>query len=599
MRIKWLSVIRVIGLLFVLLYHYFIKQFPGGFVGVDLFFTLSGYLTTAMLIDEFAAHKKIDIIPFFRRRIYRILPPLVLTILLVVPLALTIRNDFIANIGSQITAALGFVTNFFEILSGGSYENQFSPHLFVHTWTLAIEMQFYIIWAGFIWFMARTARTIGQLRGTIFLSSSILFLFSFLGMFISAFFISNYSAIYYSTFTHIFPFFIGSILATIVGVKQTTHSFHKLVEQFSIRNLLLIFAGGFGIELLLLFFLQFSSIWTYLFGFLLSSLATAAMIFSARILHEKTPHITEPKTILFIANISYGMYLFHWPFLIIFSQLLPSIVAVILSLIFSTILSTISFYVLEPYIVGKVGKLFGLAVDLKPYKKHITIGFSLLTVLNIAICFFAPKLGNFDKENMISSLYQAQTQLATTRAGVENAQATSYEIQEGVTIFGDSVTVRASTAVQTALPDAQIDGTVSRHLTEISGLISLYKKNNTLKQTVVVALGTNTSDNYQELLDQLVKEFPKGHRLIFVTPYDGNYTPSNSLAYQTGQYEKELANQYDYISIADWYQAAKDNPNIWINTDLVHFNLETDGATIFATTIKDAVEASANGPIKN
>ena len=121
MRIKWLSVIRVIGLLFVLLYHYFIKQFPGGFVGVDLFFTLSGYLTTAMLIDEFAAHKKIDIIAFFRRRIYRILPPLVLTILLVVPLALTIRNDFIANIGSQITAALGFVTNFFEILSGGCY----------------------------------------------------------------------------------------------------------------------------------------------------------------------------------------------------------------------------------------------------------------------------------------------------------------------------------------------------------------------------------------------------------------------------------------------------------------------------------------------
>lgn len=129
---------------------------------------------------------------------------------------------------------------------------------------------------------------------------------------------------------------------------------------------------------------------------------------------------------------------------------------------------------------------------------------------------------------MISSLYQAQTQLATTRAGVENAQATSYEIQEGIAIFGDSVTVRASSAVQTALPDAQIDGTVSRHLTEISGLISLYKKNNTRKQTVVVALGTNTSDNYQELLDQLVKEFPKGHRLIFVTPYDGNYTPSNS-----------------------------------------------------------------------
>ncbi len=107
-----------------------------------------------------------------------------------------------------------------------------------------------------------------------------------------------------------------------------------------------------------------------------------------------------------------------------------------------------------------------------------------------------------------------------------------------------------------------------------------------MKETVVVALGTNTTDNYQELLDQLVKDFPKGRRLIFVTPYDGNFTPSESISYQTGQYEKELAEKYDYISIADWYQVAKDNPPIWYNTDLVHFNLESNGGEVFAQTIK-------------
>ncbi len=136
--------------------------------GVDLFFTLSGYLTTALLIDEFAKHKKIDIVSFFRRRFYRILPPLVLTILLVLPLALLVRNDFIANIGNQIAAALGFMTNFFEILSGGSYENQFSPHLFVHTWTLAIEVQYYLVWAGLVWYLTRISKSVGQLRGSIF-----------------------------------------------------------------------------------------------------------------------------------------------------------------------------------------------------------------------------------------------------------------------------------------------------------------------------------------------------------------------------------------------------------------------------------------------
>ncbi|NQN49779.1 acyltransferase [Streptococcus suis] len=599
MKIKWLSLIRVIGLVFVLLYHFFIKNFPGGFVGVDLFFTLSGYLTTALLIDEFSKNNKIDIFGFFKRRFYRILPPLVLTILLVLPLTLLIRNDFRANIGSQVAAALGFMTNFFEIFAGGSYENQFAPHLFVHTWTLAIEVQYYILWAGYIWFMAKISNSVGQLRGTIFLTSSSLFILSFLAMFVSSFFTDNFSSIYYSSFTHTFPFFLGGILATIAGVNNTTIQFHQLVEKLSLIKTLAIFAGGLAIELILLFTLQFSSIWTYLVGLLLSSLATAAMIFSARMLHEKTESAKEPQIILYLANISYGIYLFHWPLVIIFTQLTNGTIAAILSFIFSTILATISFYIFEPFVAGKVGQLFGLPIDLKPYKKWIQINFITLALIGLGICLFAPKLGTFEHENMISSIYQAQTQMNTTRSAAENVKATGFEIQKGITIFGDSVTVRASSALKSSLPDAQIDGTVSRNLTEISKLITLYKQNNTLKETVVVALGTNTADNYQELLEQLVNEFPKGHRLIFVTPYDGNFTPSNSIAYQTGKYERELAEKHDYISIADWYQVAKDNPVIWFNTDLVHFNLETNGAELFAETIKNAIDSTANGPIKN
>lgn len=599
MKIKWLSLIRVIGLVFVLLYHFFIKNFPGGFVGVDLFFTLSGYLTTALLIDEFSKNKKIDIIGFFKRRFYRILPPLVLTILLILPLTLLIRNDFRANIGSQVAATLGFMTNFFEILAGGSYENQFAPHLFVHTWTLAIEVQYYLLWAGYVWFMARISKSIGQLRGTIFLTSTGLFTLSFLAMFLSSFFTDNFSSIYYSSFTHTFPFFLGGMVATIAGVSNTTPQFHNLVEKLSFFKALGIFVGGLVVEFILLFTLQFSSIWTYLVGLLLSSLATAAMVFSARILHEKTESIKEPQIILFLANISYGIYLFHWPLVTIFTQLTNATIAAALSFIFSVILATISFYIFEPFVAGKVGQLFGLPIDLKPYKKWIEISLSSLAILGLGICLFAPKLGSFEHENMISSIYQAQTQMNTTRSAAENVKATGFEIQKGITIFGDSVTVRASSAIQASLPDAQIDGTVSRNLTEISKLITLYKQNNTLKETVVVALGTNAADNYQELLDQLVNDFPKGHRLIFVTPYDGNYTPSNSIAYKTGQYEQDLAEIYDYISIADWYQVAKDNPTIWLNTDLVHFNLETNGADLFAQTIKNAIDTAANGPVKN
>ena len=77
-----------------------------------------------------------------RRRFYRIVPPLVLMVLICTPLALLVRNDFIAGIGRQITSVIGFVTNYYEILTGGNYENQFNQHIYLHTWSLAIEVHY-------------------------------------------------------------------------------------------------------------------------------------------------------------------------------------------------------------------------------------------------------------------------------------------------------------------------------------------------------------------------------------------------------------------------------------------------------------------------
>ena len=191
MRIKWFSLVRITGLLLVLLYHFFQKAFPGGFIGVDIFFTFSGFLITSLLIDEFARSKAIDLRGFLKRRFYRIVPPLVLMVLIVMPFTVLIRKDFVAGIGTQIAAALGFVTNFFEILSGGNYESQFIPHLFVHTWSLALEMHYYLLWGVATWFLAKKSKSVGQFRGMIFLLSSALFFISFLSMFIRAFFSSN------------------------------------------------------------------------------------------------------------------------------------------------------------------------------------------------------------------------------------------------------------------------------------------------------------------------------------------------------------------------------------------------------------------------
>ena len=123
MRIKWFSLIRITGLLLVLLYHFFQTVFPGGFFGVDVFFTFSGFLITALLIEEFNNHQQIDLLGFLKRRFYRIFPPVVVMILVTIPFTFLVRRDYVAGIGGQIAGVLGFMTNFYEMLTGGSYES--------------------------------------------------------------------------------------------------------------------------------------------------------------------------------------------------------------------------------------------------------------------------------------------------------------------------------------------------------------------------------------------------------------------------------------------------------------------------------------------
>ncbi len=604
MRIKWFSLVRITGLLLVLLYHFFQKVFPGGFIGVDIFFTFSGFLITALLIDEFARHQKIDLKGFLRRRFYRIVPPLVFMVLLVMPFTFLVRRDFIAGIGTQIAAVFGFVTNFYEMLSGGSYESQFIPHLFIHTWSLALEVHYYVLWALLAWFLGKKAKSVGQYRGYIFLSSTGLFLVTFLTFFVGAMVTKNLSNVYFSSIAHVFPFFVGSALATVTGITTTSPNLTQLVKKLSLQKTLAILAGAFLVLLLLTFILPFDSVWTYLFGFLLATLAASVMIVMTRVLHEKTPDQKEPAVITFIADTSYGVYLFHWPFYIIFSQLMTNGWASLLTTLVSFSLAALSFYIIEPTLAGREPKIFGISMDLSSFTKPLFYSAIPLTLLMFGIALFAPRVGAFDENLITEGLRQSDSKMQITRAQVDNASATSYNVSDGVTMIGDSVNLRASDYLKQVLPDIQLDALVSRNLDSGLKVYETDIANRVLLKNVVIALGTNSSNNYQELLDKFVQELPKGHRLIFVTPYDGREAnDSNSVTVQTRQYELELAKKYDYVYIADWYQAAIDNPAIWAGTDNVHFGLESDGSidvggNLYAKVVKEAVDQANQGPVK-
>ena len=604
MRIKWFSLIRITGLLLVLLYHFFQTIFPGGFFGVDVFFTFSGFLITSLLLEEFSQKGEIDIIGFFRRRFYRIFPPVVMMVLVIMPFTLMVRQDYVAGIGAKIAGVLGFMTNFYEMLTGGSYESQFIPHLFVHNWSLAVEVHYYILWGLAVWFLSKRYKTSSQLRGTVFILSSAAFLISFLSMFIGSFIVSSYSTVYFSSFTHVYPFFLGSVLATIVGVRQTTPILKRLNKVLDLKQTLLVFMAGLGVLLLLTFFVKFTSLFTYLLGFLLASLATLVMIVATRILHEKTESIEEPKLISFLADTSYAVYLFHWPFYIIFSQLMGNILAVILTTIFSYLFATLSFYVIEPLIAGKTTWLLEKTKEI-PHIKPIFVGsIGVLGLVMLIVMILAPQVGAFETDLTVNGLKQAQTSLVRTKTMADKEEASRYNIAEGVSIIGDSVTLRATPGLQEVLPDAQTDAQVSRNTKQASAIMLYNSQNKALPKVVVVATGVNNPEDYKADLDFLISNLPKGHQLVLVTPYEGDTSQATQpYVEKYASYAREVAQQYPYVEIADWNQVSKDNPDIWKGTDQVHFGKDNtkleEGAKLYAETIASAIKALEDKPVKS
>ena len=604
MRIKWFSLIRITGLLLVLLYHFFQTIFPGGFFGVDVFFTFSGFLITSLLLEEFGKKRQIDLLGFFKRRFYRIVPPVVLMVLVTMPFTFLVRQDYVAGIGGQIAGVLGFMTNFYELLTGGSYESQFIPHLFVHNWSLAVEVHYYILWGLAVWFLSKQSKSNGQLRGMVFLLSAAAFLISFFSMFIGSLMASSYSTVYFSSLTHVHPFFLGSILATVVGVRQTSDLVRQFDRMWNLRQNLLVFGAGLLVLLLLTFFVKFTYLFAYLFGFLMASLAAMAMIVAARVLHEKTPNIEEPKVISFLADTSYAVYLFHWPFYIVFSQLLGNLPAVILTIIFSYFFASLSFYVIEPLIAGKTSPIIRKIASLPHIQVISTSIFGILSLLTVVIIALAPQVGDFETDLMVNGFKQAQTNIGQTKMLAEQAEVSRLGIVEGTSLIGDSVALRANTALKEALPDANINAQVSRTTKQANDIMLNNSQNKALLKTVVIATGVNNPEGYKNDLDSLVNNLPKGHHLILVTPYEGDKSKDTYASVeQYANYARELAEKTPYVSIADWNKVSKEHPEIWAGTDQVHFGNDNskleEGAKLYAETIAAAVKTAQEQPVKS
>src|SRR5690348_7091594 len=146
-RMPALDGIRAVAVLAVLLYHAELAAFQGGFLGVDVFFALSGFLITRLLVEEFEKSGAISLTEFYKRRARRLLPALFAVILFVVVVTAFLVQDAAHKTRQDAAAALVYLSNWWFVISEQSYFQSWGrPPLLQHLWSLAIEEQFYVIW---------------------------------------------------------------------------------------------------------------------------------------------------------------------------------------------------------------------------------------------------------------------------------------------------------------------------------------------------------------------------------------------------------------------------------------------------------------------
>ena len=334
---KDIVALRAIAVLSVVLYHAQFHFFKGGYVGVDIFFVISGFLITNILVSEHLKEGGIKLSSFYLKRARRILPALFFTLFLTTILAIAFLSSNLLNqFGLSLTASALSISNIYFYSQAGYFDSSSSTKLLLHTWSLGIEEQFYLFWPIFISIIFSIKRLTLNIKILIliFIASMSLFLSQFLT-------IANPSASFFLTPFRVFEFAIGGILC-FIPINTLNYKFFK--------NLLFI------LGLSLLFYAVFIFTDNTIFPGLnaLIPCLGAAFFILANKNSAAFNKFYKKSGLLFIGKISYSLYLVHWPIVVFWGILISkgmfSKIDSLLILLSTFFISLFSFYLIEsPY----------------------------------------------------------------------------------------------------------------------------------------------------------------------------------------------------------------------------------------------------------
>ena len=570
--------LRAVAVLAVLLYHLGIDWIPGGFLGVDLFFVISGYVITGLILDSIARSGTLDLRAFYLSRIRRLLPALIAmivftTLFIGVYAPETVRR-FISDIPYVLTGSMNWALvarqqDYFESIG--------RPPLLQHTWSLAVEAQFYLIWPLVLLFILKYfgKKNIPYAALGIALASGIA-LFAYSVRIDTQ--ESAISHVYFGTDTHSIGLFLGSALAVSWQPQNLTREITKRAQDF----VDLIGVVGFLGLLSTFLFINESDPTLYRIAFPLSALFGCATLISVVHPASRFAPILSTRPLIWIGERSYGIYLWHW---IVFQLTRPSIDLVgddwalyALRVLIVFALADISLRYIEiPVRRGYFELWFR---GMKYRTKAVRLRQKLLTMAAILLTISATSLVSMnaiERADQIAAQEQAAAQEAN-EGGVD--QVITSSDSPGLWVTGDSVILGIRNVLAQYERIELINARVGRQIGE---LIEVAKTDQQFvgNSPVVLNLGNNNRLIESDVISlmEIVKNQP---RIIVV-----NTAVPRSWKDLNNELIRKIVSQYPNATIIDWDQISTNHPE-YFATDGVHLN--PPGVNAYVSAIREVLQ---------
>jgi peptidoglycan/LPS O-acetylase OafA/YrhL len=472
--------LRALAVIAVLLYHAGISWIPGGFLGVEVFFVLSGYLITALLLAEWRIRGAVDLKAFWLGRARRLLPALYLVLIVALAYAILLLPGEVAGLRADVLAALGYVTNWYLVFGHESYFEAIGrPSLLKHLWSLAVEEQFYLFWPLVFWLGVsfgatrwRTRRVLMAALGGAAISVALMAVLFVPGV--------DPSRLYYGTDTRAGGLLVGAALALVCTPElrrtRSRNSMCSIVRGLGVNPTLGRFRRRWGWTApALLDALGLAALGTLAFlclrlgefdpllyrgGLAAISLATAALIMA---LTHPQARLWSPllgcRLLRWIGQRSYGIYLWHWPvFMVTRPQLDVSLEGwplLALRLAATVVLADLSYrYVEMPIRRGAIGRAWGSLLEARGFERwDLGVRYAGIVGPIVAVCVVLGVAVGHAKPP------EAPEYLATKKVRIEASDQGSepHKVVEEVTNTGEAIASGSVPGAEKATPATGAD----------------------------------------------------------------------------------------------------------------------------------------------